>query len=343
MKTNPSFSNKSYRVVSCSAYSHRLHRLHHDHRFRLLSTVDHRFRSADLVFRRRSFARTLFSAFSTYSLQIGFGLIGFGIFFSFLGIIFFDKGLLAIGNMLCFWSVLNHSTEINYVILHETRVISSSIPNSGFCCYGVLEALWQNYFLPASRHGFGLASVGKVADVAYTDGIGFIMYKHTVQKLGIITPFTTFEMGVLNQLGPIGKGDKWVNFQTRAGRPCLVLELLFTLVEESVQGQPEADMVECTSKSTPDLAKGRGYSDNKTMMHRKKARETPSQEYCFSPPHFEATKGDVEVFRNDATSQSSGEESLRGRPEAGEEEAMNQSTLCEGWSLMGIKLDPEVP
>ncbi|KAF7802301.1 vesicle transport protein GOT1-like [Senna tora] len=55
---------------------------------------------------------------------IGFGQIGFGIFFSFLGIIFFDKGLLAIGNILCFWNVLNHSTEINYVILHETRVIS---------------------------------------------------------------------------------------------------------------------------------------------------------------------------------------------------------------------------
>ncbi|KAF7820734.1 dnaJ-like protein subfamily B member 8-like isoform X2 [Senna tora] len=35
----------------------------------MLSTVDHHFRSADMVFCFRSFARTLLSAFSTYSLQ----------------------------------------------------------------------------------------------------------------------------------------------------------------------------------------------------------------------------------------------------------------------------------
>ncbi|KAF7812378.1 uncharacterized protein G2W53_033354 [Senna tora] len=57
-------------------------------------------------------------------------------------------------------------------------------------------------------------------------------------------------------------------------------------------------MVESTSKSTPgiilvDLTKGRDYPKNKTIMQRKKAREMPSQEQCFSPPQFEATKGDV--------------------------------------------------
>ena len=35
-----------------------------------------------------------------YDAEIGLGLTGFGIFFSFLGIIFFfDKGLLAMGNV----------------------------------------------------------------------------------------------------------------------------------------------------------------------------------------------------------------------------------------------------
>ncbi|KAF7812358.1 reverse transcriptase [Senna tora] len=183
------------------------------------------------------------------------------------------------------------SNEISSYVKRHKSILRSDV---------VLEALWQNYFLPAGRHGFGLASVGKEANVTYTDGLDFIMYKHIVQTLGIITPLTTLEMGVLNHLGveplvnvfftfykPIGKGDKWVNFQTR-GKHGIILA---------------------------DLAKGRGYPENKTIMQRKKAREMPSQEHW--------------------------EESVRGRPEAGEEEATNQSTLCEGWSLMGIKFDPK--
>lgn len=40
--------------------------------------------------------------------EIGLGLTGFGVFFSFLGIIFFfDKGLIAMGNVIIFSSVFS--------------------------------------------------------------------------------------------------------------------------------------------------------------------------------------------------------------------------------------------
>ncbi|KAF7821400.1 uncharacterized protein G2W53_026855 [Senna tora] len=133
-------------------------------------------------------------------------------------------------------------------------------------------------------------------------------------------------MGVLKRLGveplvnvffvfykPIGKADEWMNFKTRASRPRLVLGLssnvkhwhnmFFRVVPR--RGQPEAGMVESTSKCTPGL----WLSGQQNYDAKKKAREMLSQEHW--------------------------EESVRGTPKAGMEEATNQSTLCEGWSLMG--------
>ncbi|KAH7521390.1 hypothetical protein FEM48_Zijuj07G0028000 [Ziziphus jujuba var. spinosa] len=55
--------------------------------------------------------------------KIGLGLTGFGIFFSFLGIIFFfDKGLLAMGNVnpLLVRGDTYHWTKVHYAILYET-------------------------------------------------------------------------------------------------------------------------------------------------------------------------------------------------------------------------------
>ncbi|KAF6158917.1 hypothetical protein GIB67_012334 [Kingdonia uniflora] len=74
--------------------------------------------------------------------EIGLGLTGFGIFFSFLGIIFFfDKGLLAMGNVnpILVRGDVDHWTKIHHAVLHEASKLQGLIIS--------LVSDWTGYYL----------------------------------------------------------------------------------------------------------------------------------------------------------------------------------------------------